>query len=174
MRSELVRLDVARCRELRERLARVKRLEAAVARAAGLAMVFSPEDVTASAEYLRLLEALAAAAAAGPLRGGAFAELPLRVQVLSPIHHLGFRAHPRGLALRAAARDGWEFMLEKFTDAHGSIFPENHSSSPFLGLWIRQCWPAPEHATYLFLSVSAAARRRRRGGGGAQRGGGQH
>lgn len=56
MRRELVRMDVERCRELRERLTRVKRLEAAVARAVGLAMVFSPPDVTASGAYLRLME----------------------------------------------------------------------------------------------------------------------
>ena len=78
---ELALLDVVQCLQLRERLARVKRLEGSIAQAAGIAMVFSSADTTMSAQYLRLLEALAAAVAdAGPLKEGGLMDLPLRVQ----------------------------------------------------------------------------------------------
>lgn len=59
----------------------MKRLEASIASAAGIAMVFSSTDTTMSAEYLDLLVALAAAASdAGPLKEGGLVDLPLRVQ----------------------------------------------------------------------------------------------
>ena len=80
-RRELEQLDVTQCLQLRERLARVKRLEASIASAAGIAMVFSSTDTTMSAQYLDLLVALAAAASdSGPLKEGGLVDLPLRVQ----------------------------------------------------------------------------------------------
>ena len=78
---ELRQLNLARCRELRAALERVKRLESAVANSLGLAMLFADSEIVMEPEYLRLLESLAAAASGrGPLAGGALRELPLRVR----------------------------------------------------------------------------------------------
>jgi len=75
---------VARCRRLRTALERVKRLESAVASAAGLAMLFADPEIALTSEYLRLLESLAAAASErGQLAGGALRDLPVRVRASS-------------------------------------------------------------------------------------------
>ena len=75
---------MTRCRQLRAALEHVKRLERAVASAAGLAMVFADPDVAMTPRYLRLLESLAAAVAeGGPPASGALTEVPLRVRSLA-------------------------------------------------------------------------------------------
>ena len=93
-RRELRQLDVARCRQLRAALERIKRLESAVASSAGLAMLFADPEIALTPEYLRLLESLAAAGSErDQLAGGSLRDLPVRVRAVSGAEDAGSPAH---------------------------------------------------------------------------------
>lgn len=82
-------VDVEECHQRQATVAQQQRLEAAVAAAAGLAMVYSVPSLRLKPALTRFLEGLAAAAAEnGPIGGGRFRNVPLCVvdnQVL-PLH----------------------------------------------------------------------------------------
>lgn len=71
-------VDVEECHQRQATVAQQQRLEAAVAAAAGLAMVYSVPSLRLKPALTRFLEGLAAAAAEdGPIGGGRFRSVPL-------------------------------------------------------------------------------------------------